>query len=171
MKSISILFIAIFLCNINALMAQSKKEIKKEEERMAFEAAKELIESKAFIFEATSCNTQKGRRIDLTTSINYLKIEGTTVSSDLPFFGYSQLSHYESSGGFTFVDEEVEYKIEYNDKKNKITIRFQARGETEVINFFFNVFSENSASLNATSTHRDFITYRGNLKPIQKEED
>lgn len=169
MKNLVFPFIAIIFLIAQPLSAQSKKELKKEQELIEYTETKTLIESGEFMFEARSCNTQKGRRIDLTTNSGYLEINGSTVTSDMPYFGFSQLSSYESSGGFNFVNEDVDFKIDFNDKKRKITIKFKAKGEAEIIDIFLLIYGSGTTSMNATSSHRDFITYRGEIKPLKKE--
>lgn len=171
MKRLTLILVLIAAFISNPIAAQSKKELKKEQEEKEYQATKALIESGNFMFEANSCTTQRGRRIDLVTNINYMNFEGSTVTSEMPFFGGSQLSHYESSGGFQFVNEDVDYIIDFNDKKRKITIKFKGKGDIEIVQLFLNIYASGNTTMNATSTHRDFITYRGEVKPLKSEKE
>lgn len=169
MKTATITIIALFLIVSNPILAQSKKELKKQKEQKEYANTKKLIESGAYTFEATSANTQKGRWIDLTTNFNSLKINNAHAIADLPFFGFSQVSSFKGDGGIKFDSENIDYKIEYINKKNKITIKFKAKNKTETFDLFLTVYSDATATLNVSSSQRDFMSYRGEIKQVSLE--
>ena len=166
MKKVSLIIVALLLIVSNPILAQSKKELKKQAEQKVYTNTKKLIEGGIYTFEATSANTQKGRRIDLTTSFNSLKINNAHAIADLPFFGVSQVSSFKGDGGIKFDTDNIDYKIEHNNKKNRITIKFKAKNKTEVFDLFLTVYADASASLNASSSQRDFMSYRGAIKEV-----
>ena len=129
MKKALLTIVTLILIVSNPILDQSKKELKKQAEQEQYTKTKKLIESSLYTFEATSANTQKGRRIDLTTSLNSLKINNSRVVADLPFFGISQVSSFKGDGGIKFDIENIDFKIEHNDKKNRITIKFKANNK------------------------------------------
>jgi len=164
------LIIATFLFVLsNPIIAQSKKELKKQKAAKEYIKTKKLIERGLYTFVATSANTQKGRRIDLTTNYNSLKINNKHVIADLPFFGFSQVSNFKGDGGIVFDVENVGYKIEYIDKKHKITIKFEAKNKTETFDLFLTVYADRTSTLNVSSSHRDFMSYRGDVKEVSEE--
>ena len=147
------------------MFSQSKKEKKQQQ----YNSTKELVKKGIFTFIPNAAYTQKGRRIDLSSSYNSLKIDKDTVISDLPFFGFSQVSSFEGDGGIKFNNKDITYTIDYLDKKQKITLKFKANNNTETFDIFLTVFSDASATLNVSSSQRDFINYRGNIEPPNKE--
>ncbi len=167
-KAILIIATLLFIVS-NPVLAQSKKELKKQVELKEYTKTKKLIQGGIYTFEATSANTQKGRRIDLTTSFNSLKINNSHAAADLPFFGFSQVSSFKGDGGIKFDSENVDYKIEYNDKKHRITIKFKAKNKAETFDLFLTVYSDATATLNVSSSQRDFMSYRGNVKEVALE--
>ncbi|MFK5879812.1 MAG: DUF4251 domain-containing protein [Flavobacteriaceae bacterium] len=170
MKKAAFIIVTLFFIVSNPILAQSKKELKKQKEQKEYTKIKKLIQGGIYTFEAISANTQKGRRIDLTTNSNFLKINNPHTIADLPFFGFSQVSSFKGDGGIKFDSENVDYKIEYNDKKHRITIKFKAKNKAEAFDLFLTVYSDATATLNISSSHRDFMSYRGNIKetPLEK---
>ena len=169
MKKATLIIVTLLLIVSKPILAQSKKELKKQAELKEYTKTKKIIESGLYTFEATSTNTQKGRRIDLTTNYNSLKIDNAHVIADLPFFGFSQVSSFKGNGGIIFDEENIDYKIEYNDKKHKITIKFKAKNKSEIFDLFLTIYSDATATLNVSSSHRDFMSYRGDVKEVSKE--
>jgi len=165
MKKITLLFIGILLASNSFVFSQSKKERKQQQ----YSSTKELVNKGVFTFVPNAAYTQKGRRIDLTTNSNSLEINKDTVISDLPFFGYSQVSSFEGDGGIKFTNDNTDYSIEYLDKKQKITLKFKARNKTETFDVFLTVFPDKTASLNVSSSQRDHMSYRGKIKAREKK--
>ena len=169
MKKVVFIIAALLIVIANPTFAQSKKELKKQAELKEYNKTKKLIQGGVYTFEATSANTQKGRRIDLTTSSNSLKINNVNAIADLPFFGFSQVSSFKGDGGIKFDSENVDYKIEYNDKKQRIIIKFKAKNKVETFDLFLTVYSDTTTTLNVSSSQRDFMSYRGNVKEVPVE--
>jgi len=169
MKKATFIITALLLIVSNPTFAQSKKELKKQVELKEYTKTKKLIQRGVYTFEATSANTQKGRRIDLTASFNSLKINNAHAIADLPFFGFSQVSNFKGDGGIKFDSENIDYKIEYNDKKHRITIKFKVKNKAETLDLFLTVYSDATATLNVSSSHRDFMSYRGDVEEVPLE--
>ena len=87
----------------------------------------------------------------------------------MPFFGFSQVSSFKGDGGIKFDSENVDYKIEYNDKKQRIIIKFKAKNKVETFDLFLTVYSDTTTTLNVSSSQRDFMSYRGNVKEVPVE--
>jgi len=169
MKKALLITATLLLVFSNPIIAQSKKELKKQKKQEEYTKTKKIIESGIYTFEASSANTQKGRRIDLTTSFNSLKINKAHAIADLPFFGFSQVSSFKGDGGIKFDSENVDYKIEYIDNKHRITIKFKAKNKAETFDLFLTIYSDATATLNVSSSHRDFMSYRGVIKEVPLE--
>lgn len=170
MKKILFLFVTISLLTTNVTEAQSKKELKEEKKAAEYKVTKALIESGTYGFEASYCNTQKGRRIDLTSNGDSLIIDGSLSGANLPYFGVAQVSNMGGDAGITFENDNTEYNIEYNDKKYKITIRFKAKNKTEVFDVFITVFGNRNTTVGISSSQRNYISFGGDIAELKKPE-
>lgn len=124
---------------------------------------KTLVESKAFVFEATSMSPMKGGMRQLTT-LYTLQIKGDTVHCDLPYAGRAYQADYGGTDGGMKFDS---YDIEYNMKVGKkggwdVTIKTKDLRNNRQLRL---TISENgSASLNINCNDRQPISYRGVVK-------
>ena len=122
----TLIHLAILLLTFNLSFAQTKEEKKKKKEETAikeYETIKSLIESGVYLFIANWTTTQKGKRINLATNYGDLKIDKEKAKADLPYFGVAQVASYSSDGGILFNNEKVTYKVEFDDKNQKIIIQ------------------------------------------------
>ena len=169
------LFPLFFLIVLSPGFSQSKSEKKKLKEEKAlkeFEATKSLINSQSYMFLAIWAGTQKGKRINLTTNPNSLKIEKDQADIYLPYFGVVHSSSYglKDEGGIVFKGTVNNYKVEFNDEKQKIIIRFSAKGKNDQFDFTLTVFKNKGSNLVVYSNIRNSINYDGNLMDLEKEE-
>lgn len=141
MKKALLLLMAISLLGIHNSEAQSKKELKKQQKQKNYTEIKKLIESGHYVFNADWANTQKGRRINIIGDGNTLNIEGVNATADLPFFGQAYTAPYGGAGGIKFTTTNADYEIDYDDKKLKITIKFEASEASEKFDVYLIVYS------------------------------
>ncbi|MCF6224132.1 MAG: DUF4251 domain-containing protein [Flavobacteriaceae bacterium] len=170
MKKI-ILTIMILLISI-PILGQSKsekKKIKEEQSLKGYAATNELIASGNFEFIADWARTQSGKRINLITNPNYLRINKDSADIYLPYFGVVHMptAGFASEGGIVVNGIVKNYKVELNDKKQKITIKFDAKGKTDQFEFIFFVYKNKSATVIVNSNSRGSISYDGNLSEIE----
>ena len=124
--------------------------------------AKEMVESKRFVFEAQSMTPLKGSFRTLTPGYT-LKVSPDTVAADLPYIGRAYQANYGSSdGGMKFQATNFEYTLK--EKKKGWTANIstkQVSGNPRVI---IDIFTNGNARVVITSTDRESITYNGILK-------
>ena len=103
MKRTAILISVCMLMN-SLVFSQSKKELKKEKEEKEYQKILTLIEGQNFEFEADWATAQGGRRINLISSPNFLKIKNDSAIIYLPYFGTltSAASAMTNEGGIIF---------------------------------------------------------------------
>lgn len=171
MKNTVIIFLATFFVAINSFNAQSKKELKNQEDLKKYEAMKSLVENGELSFEANTAFTQSGRRIDLVTNPNNLTLDGETSTGDLPYYGIIHSASFSEDYGINFKNENTEYSIKYNDKKQKIIIKFRAQNNTESFNLTLTISGDGYASLNINSSHRNLINYNGHVKTLESKKE
>ncbi len=158
----------------NGIFAQTKEEkkamkAKAEQEELA--KTKALIDSGTFTFVADWANSQKGGRINMMSNPNYLKIENETADVFLPYFGVVQTPNLMGKGGIEFSGEVNDYKVDFNDKKQKTLIRFNARNGSESFTINLTVFKNGNASLMVSSSGRNSISYDGKIKETENNDE
>jgi len=165
------MLLALSLFCSSVTFPQSKKELKAQENLEKYNAMKNLVESKKIAFRADVAFTQKGRRIDLSSSGNSLIIDGPKSEGDLPFFGVVQIGAIGGDGGIVFVNEQTEYDIIYKDKKQVIIVKFSAKNKSESFDFILTIKKSGYADLSVNSNFRNSMTYTGNVSVLQSTTD
>ena len=148
----------------------SKKEAKEQKKQAQYEQITKLVDERQFEFVGRKASTQKGRQIDLTTNPNFLKINGENAHGDLPYFGRAFSDGYSTSGsGINFDGSMDNLEIQKNDKKRRITMKFNVRGSDDSFNCTINISGMESVSLYVNSNKKQGITYTGIIKPLVEE--
>ena len=171
MRNSIIILTTLFIFIIDSSYAQTKKELKQQEKIEKYKAMKALVENGKLSFEANTAFTQGGKRVDLTTNPNSLIINGELSEADMPYFGVVQITSFDSDNGINFKNEATDYDINYNDKKQKITIKFSAKNKSENFNLTLIISNDGFATLNIISSHRNIINYNGHVKALEDNKD
>jgi len=170
-KLITLLVLVIFVTSpIIAQTKEEKKAAKAENSLKEYEAMKELVNSKSLMFVADWTTTQKGRRVDLMSNPNFIKIDNKNADIFLPFFGVSQIAAYGAGGGIEFKGEVENYNVKFDDKKQKATVKFKGKNDkSENFDFTIQIFGGGSTSVNVNSNHRNNARYNGKTTILEKE--
>ncbi|MDX1471126.1 MAG: DUF4251 domain-containing protein, partial [Flavobacteriaceae bacterium] len=101
-------------------------------------------------------NGDTSNRISLIGNPNFLKIEGDSVTSQLPYFGERQVSTpYNSRDmGISLKGRMEDYKEVWNEEKNRYEITFKARDNTEGFNVTIYLFPKKTANMILMGTKR-----------------
>jgi len=158
-----LLFLVLISATSWAQTKQEKKEMKAREEAEQFEDIKKLINSGAYEFYADWANSFQGRRINLITNPNHLKMNQKEASIYLPYFGVAHNSSpaYSNMGAMEFEGTVENYMIKVNEKKKQTTVSFRCKAKREVIDFTLTVFPDGNSRLNANSSVRTGMKYDG----------
>jgi len=129
----------------------------------AMAMVKKWVEAKAFTFEASTMTPSKGGMRQLT-GVNYtVRVSGDTLISDLPYFGrVFNVSSITGDNGMNFTSYQFTYDSKAG-KKNKwlLTIKTKDLNADRDLSFVF--FDNGTATLNITSSDRQFISYQGRV--------
>ena len=168
MKSIK-LYLPVMLClaamftNVQAAHAQTKAEKKAAK---ALEI-KNLLDSQAYLFYASSVTPMSGRTRQLTSSYT-LDITKEKIIADLPYFGRAYSATPGSSdGGIHFSSADFDYHIA-DRKKGGWDITIKPKDAKDVQVFNMSVFDNGSATLQVTSTNRQSISFSGDIRARKK---
>ncbi len=171
MRVLTILCFFVFCCASIPLEAQTKAELKQEKKEKDYQNMVSLVKSGNYQYEAQWANPIGGSRVNLLTTPNYLYFKGSQMDLHFPFFGTLRtVNTYNSSDiGINFKGEPQNYRVNYDDKKQKITIRFEGDTEGEFLQFNLSISGDGNAYLVVNSSGRSTINYDGILKKQNDE--
>lgn len=117
-------------------------------------------ESRQFTIYVTAANARQHPAIPLTTEY-YVKMDGDSVHSFLPYFGrtYYPDSNFE---GYIFDTAATNYTSQDNGR-GTTTVSFSARFLTETCKYTIGLFPGGRAYVRVTSNNRASISYEGEM--------
>ena len=170
MKNISILILLVSI-SLVSLAQESKKERKNKEKAEQYKLVQELIQAGEFEFIGIRATPQKGRQVDLQSRTNYMRISNSNATADMPYFGVAHNPGYGGGdSGVKFDGTPIDYKVEENDKKQKVIVKFRMKEKMEVYDCILTISSIENATFSVTSSRRSSITYYGKVTEFRKDE-
>lgn len=165
-KIVLTLLILIFIVPVTAQTKAEKKKIKQEKAAKEYVLLKNFVNNGQINFEADWATTNTGRRINLIGNANFLKIDGKKADIDMPFFGtaHSASVGFDGNGGIVFKGEADNYSVDFNDKKQRVTIKFSTKEKSESFDFTLTLYGNKSGNLSVSSNTRSNMSYSGALK-------
>ena len=170
MKKLFILLLGICFVSTTAFgqSKEDKKQLKKEKEQREYLAAKDLVDSQAFQFIALQVLPLGGQPIFVNATPHYLYVDGEQADVYLPYFGVIQVSSGNSGqAGIKFKGTMENYQVEYNDKKQRVDVKFEIQVHNERHFFDMDVYKGGKASITLTSSSRNAITYNGDISQLE----
>lgn len=108
-----------------------------------------------------------GTRINLIGNTNFLKIEGDTLTADLPYYGERQMGGgYTSETGIKFKGVPKVYQETKDSSSQQHRITFQISEGTESFGVSITLFPNWSSLIVVNSSQRSAISYQGNVQEI-----
>jgi hypothetical protein len=186
MKSLKINILALFVIALSFLVSCGTSKVNYTSDDM--NALRELVDSKSFEIESdwayplpsiglnSIANAgllppgNNATQINLIGNANYLRIEGDSIKAQLPYYGERQIaSNYGSTNtGILLNGLMKDLTVDFNEKKERYELRFQANQDTETYQVTINIFSNRQASMSINSTHRNNIAYRGAVNSVKE---
>lgn len=106
--------------------------------------------------------------INLQGNSNFLKIEGDSITSYLPFYGERHMGA--GYGGrdntIAFDGEMQDYEAVWNDAKQRYNITFKAKSHNEKFDVMITLFPNNSSTIVLTSSSRSAMRYTGKVEAL-----
>lgn len=111
-----------------------------------------------------------GNRI--TVNGYYITFKNDSISGYLPYYGEQQLSsnRYNSDLGIEFSGKPKEYSLDKHKRKDAYIMKFTINDEKDTVEtyrVFITFFPSNTADVNIVTSHRNGISYRGQLEAIE----
>jgi hypothetical protein len=166
-----LLMVCFVMLGIQLAASQSKKQIKKEKAEQEYVAMKELISSGKYEFVGDRAMPMGHRSIDLTTNQNYVKINDGKADGYMPFFGrrYSG-GGYDGGGAIEFKGEMENYKVFYNDKKQRVEISFTAKGKSQIYDINLSTGGGGWANMIIRGSNSSSMSYNGRVSELKKKD-
>lgn len=139
------------------LYAQTDKKEDEDARRI-----QEMVENKDFRIDVTKAIPMSGPLVNLTNTF-FIKIDESTVVSALPFYGRAYSVPYGGGEGLNFEGTVSDYTFEKN-KKGTLSIEFKTKSKDDYIQYRILLYPNGSALINVQPTHRQSISFQGNLK-------
>lgn len=105
------------------------------------------------------------------SGMNYLKVNGNEVSTDLPYLGRDDIPHFKTRGELR-IDSRIQIRTQmegYNlaliPKEKSGLITFSARNRGENCSFNIRIFSDGHVKVTLRPEKRDEISYEGYVEP------
>lgn len=172
---IKIVVIILLVFSINSVDAQSKREKKKALKEKEYQEVKKLIKSKNIDFKVNWASGRYGKKFNLIKNDNYLRIKGDSIFTYLLYFGAITIEQGNNGVGYgsrrrveiksTFEN----YKVEYEDRKQRILIKFEVKEKGENIGFYMTVFGEGATFMEVSRSLMDLMTYEGRSTSLKKD--
>ena len=109
--------------------------------------------------------------IDLTTTSNYFKMEGDTISGRLPYFGERRMGGNYGSNDISIRFDGVPKKssIEYLNNKQRVEMRFgiSQEDDNEQYDILVMIFPNKTVRIDVTSSERTPISYSGTISALK----
>lgn len=150
------------------LEAQSKRELKKQKKLEEYAMTKKLVQNGQFVFMTQWIVTQSGDRTEAVGE--GLLIEEDKTYGDLPFIGNSYRGEIGGAKGIKFSTSGTVFDIEYNDKKRKIFIKFEAATDNENYSVFLTIMGSRRTTVQISSSARGIMSYEGRIQKVVFED-
>ena len=135
-----------------------------------FAKLSELVDSREFEIENEWLLPLGGSMINLIGNPNYIRFKGDSLDLFLPYFGVRHSGGgYGRDGGITYKGPAKNLNITKDTAKNNIHLNFEANADNEILEFFITLFPGGSATTFVSSSQRQSISYRGDVKAWQEE--
>lgn len=150
---------------------EEKKELKEAKAKKEYEEISALVNSGKFAYRADWAFPLGGGRINLQLNPNVFKMSDGIADVFFPYFGVVHRGGgYNGNVGIEFDGPVEKYKISFDDKKRRITIKFNARRDTESFDITMKISRSGNTSIIVNSSNRETIKYDGELIALEKEE-
>lgn len=164
-----ILLVGFFTVNAQDDSRKSRKERKAEKKAQKMEEVKNALNDKNFVFSATHALPMGGGSKYLNYDYDVV-VKNDTVISYLPFYGVAYHVEYGARNlGFDFTQPMEEYEMEKED--DGYVVDFEVDNGMDHLNYTFHISEMGYATLHVSSTHRQSISYYGNVDKVEEKEE
>lgn len=168
MKNI-IIFAAFFAISISSAYAQDednksrkarKKLERKAEEQRKYIQTENLLDSMQFVLEAHYLNNQRGHRVIVPTSLNFIKVDSSNAVLQI---GRNTGMGRNGVGGTTAEGTVSKYEVTKNEKNKTFDVTMNVNTNLGNYDIFMNVTSDGSARATISGNYPGKLTGEGDI--------
>ncbi len=151
---VSVILFAIFAITIGH--SQRKRE------KVEFDPEiKEQIDNREFKVIARTALPQGWKSVALNGN-DYVRIDGDSLYSALPYYGRAYSAPYGGGEGLNFESEIEEYSVK-DGKKGSVIIKFEARSRDDEHTYTLTIYPDCSAYIDVSSNDKQSISFMGEI--------
>lgn len=156
-------FFQVFLFMLLFSLQSRAQESRKDNDR---NQVRELLDSRKYFFLAQTAYTAGGMMVQLTSEF-YLKLDGDTLESSLPFFGVAFNAPFAStSSPLSFKSSDFNYRIS-KGKKGRLEIEIRLNEPEDPNLLYLSVSSAGFADLRVISRDRQPMSFYGEIQALK----
>lgn len=172
MKTKILTFICLLTTITSVSFAQSReheKELKKEAKKVKIQEdymrTGHLLDSMRFVLEANYLNNQRGNRVFVPSTLNFIKIDSTKAIIQI---GSNTGMGYNGVGGVTAEGSISRWKLVRNEKHKSFDISFNVMTNIGSYDIFMSVSASGNASATLSGITYGRLEYEGYVVPLKK---
>ena len=150
---------------------QAKELIEQKDFEVSLQWARPLVSNELSQLYASNLMPIDSRagQINLSGTSNFIRKIGDSLSVYLPYFGTRQMNVNisDTNGAIEFEGIPEDYKIKYNESKQRHQINFGMKEDSEKYNVSIMVYSNRRVQVNINSTYRTSIMYTGSVQQLE----
>lgn len=123
------------------------------------------VENQSFQFDSRFVQPARGRSLNITGNY-FLRVSPDKIVADLPYFGRAYSATLGSEGGIKFESTDFDYHVSTNKKGGK-EVHIKINNSGVVTEMSLTTFGDGGADLRVTPVNKQFISYRGELRPLE----
>lgn len=151
------------LQKLNSLVQEKNFEISSDMAYPQATSAMNSLQNSGLIAPGSNAN-----QISLIGNVNYLRIVGDSIYAELPYFGERRMNTgYNGSDSSISIENTLQdYSVVQNQKDQSYIINFQAKTNTELLQFYIIIYPSFKTSMTVNGSTRVPINYTGLVKPL-----
>lgn len=159
LKSYFPIFLLLMIFSPDLQAQSTRKDLQQKQVR-------DLLDSKKYLFIAQSAYTAGGAMIQLTSEF-FLKLDGDTLESNLPFFGVAfNVPFGSTSSPLSFKSSDFNYRVS-KGKKGRIEIEIRLNRPEDPSQLYLSVSSAGFADLRVISLNRQAMSFYGEIQSLK----
>lgn len=128
-----------------------------------YDELSDLVESREFEIIHDWAQPMQGGNINLIGNANFIRFEGDSINLFLPYFGVRH------SGGAYGGEAGIEYEgppenLKVKKEDSRILLSFEGDQDSENLRFLITLFPNGNATTSVSSSQRQVISYRGDVR-------
>lgn len=142
-----------------------KKQKKEAELKIQYDSISQILDSKQFVLEADFLDNLRGRRIYVTSTLNFIEVD--TTRSVIQIGSVSGIG-YNGVGGVTADGQITSWKLEKNEKKKTFYLEMSVLSNIGIYDIYMNINADGKADATLSGLRYGRLEFDGKIVPIEE---